>query len=133
MTEEIAERKEAEVALRKKTKELQLHSHKLQEINTALKVLLQRREEDRTELEEKVLSNVKYLLFPQLETLREQRLDAKSKMHLDILEGNLKNIVSSFSHRLSSKYTDLTPTEIRVANRSGRENYQGDLKISGFL
>ncbi len=131
LTEEIAERKEAEAALRKKTKELQLHSHKLQELNATLKVLLQQREEDKTELEEKVLSNVKHLLFPQLEALREQRLDAKSKMHLDILEGNLKNIVSSFSHRLSSKYTDLTPTEIRVANliREGKTTKE----ISKFL
>jgi PAS domain S-box-containing protein len=131
LVEEIVERKEAEAALRKKTKELQLHSHKLQELNATLKVLLQQREEDRTELEEKVISNVKHLLFPQLETLREQRLDAKSKMHLDILEGNLKNIVSSFSHRLSSKYTDLTPTEIRVANliREGKTTKE----ISKFL
>ena len=131
LTEEIAERKEAEAALRKKTKELQLHSHKLQELNATLKVLLQQREEDKTELEEKVLSNVKHLLSPQLEALREQRLDAKSKMHLDILEGNLKNIVSSFSHRLSSKYTDLTPTEIRVANliREGKTTKE----ISKFL
>jgi len=131
LVEEIVERKEAEAALRKKANELKLHSHKLQELNATLKVLLQQREEDRTELEEKVLSNVKHLLFPQLETLREQRLDAKSKMHLDILEGNLKNIVSSFSHRLSSKYTDLTPTEIRVANliREGKTTKE----ISKFL
>jgi len=131
LTEEIAERQEAEAALKKKANELKLQSQKLQELNATLRVLLQQREQDRTELEEKVLSNVKHLLFPQLETLREQRLDAKGKMHLDILEGNLKNIVSSFSHRLSSKYTDLTPTEIRVANliRGGKTTKE----ISKFL
>src|SRR5512136_1442094 len=53
LVEEITERKRAEAALRKKTTELQLHSGKLEELNTALKVLLQQREEDRTELEAK--------------------------------------------------------------------------------
>ncbi len=131
LTEEITERKEAEAALKKKADELKIQSQKLQELNATLKVLLKQREEDRTELEEKVLSNVKHLLFPQLETLREQKLDAKGKMHLDILEGNLKNIVSPFSHRLSSKYMDLTPTEIRVANliRQGKTTKE----ISKFL
>ncbi|MGZ3853726.1 MAG: PAS domain S-box protein, partial [Flavisolibacter sp.] len=86
------------------------------ELNAALKVLLKQREEDRTELEEKVISNVKHLLSPHLEKLKKRKFDPKSKMHLDILESNLHNIVSSFSHKLSSKHINLTPTEIKVAN-----------------
>jgi PAS domain S-box-containing protein len=116
LVEEITERKHAESELRKKTKELRLHSNKLQELNTALKVLLKQREDDREELEEKVVSNVKHLLTPHLEILKKRKFDPKSKMHLDILESNLKNIISSFSHKLSSKLINLTPTEIKVAS-----------------
>ena len=64
LVEEIKEHKRAEAALQKKKKELMLHAGKLQEMNAALKVLLKQREEDKTELEEKVMANVKELLLP---------------------------------------------------------------------
>jgi PAS domain S-box-containing protein len=113
---EIKKSKSAEAALRRKGKELHLHSIKHRQLNAALKVLLKQREEDRKDLEEKVLSNVKYLIAPNLETLKKRKLDPDSKTYLDILESNLKNIISPFSHTLSSKYKNLTPTEIKVAN-----------------
>ena len=113
---EIRERKSAEVSLKKKTNELQLHSSKLEELNTALKVLLQQREEDRTYIEEKVLLNVKHLLTPHFEALKKRDMDQESKVILEILESNTKNMTSSFAHKLSSKYLNFTPTEIKVAN-----------------
>ncbi len=113
---EINKSKSAEAALRRKGKELHLHSLKLQQLNAALKVLLKQREEDRRDLEEKVLSNVKHLINPNLETLKKRKLDPDTKTYLDILESNLKNIISPFSHTLFSKYQNLTPTEIKVAN-----------------
>jgi len=116
LIEEIKERSRVEAALQKKKKELMLNANKLEKMNTALKVLLKQREEDKGDLEEKVLSNVKHLLSPHLDKLKKRNFDPKSKMDLDILESNLHNIVSSFSHKLSSTHINLTPTEIRVAN-----------------
>jgi len=116
LVEENKERKLAETALRRKTKELHLHSDKLQEMNAALKVLLKQREEDKTELEEKVMANVKELLLPYLENLKKCRLDDKGKVQVSIIDANLKNIISPFTHRLSSKYSGFTPREIQVAN-----------------
>jgi len=116
LVEEIKERNRAEAALRKKTKELMLHAGKLHEMNAALKVLLKQREDDKTELEEKVMANVKELLLPYLEELKTSRLDARGKVHVSILEANLNSIISPFTHRLSSKYSGFTPREIQVAN-----------------
>jgi PAS domain S-box-containing protein len=113
---EIKKSKSAEAALRRKGRDLHLHSLKLQQLNAALKVLLKQREDDRRDLEEKVLSNVKHLINPTLTTLKKRKLDPDSKTYLDILEQNLKNIISPFSHTLSSKYQNLTPAEIKVAN-----------------
>jgi PAS domain S-box-containing protein len=113
---EAKKSKSAEAALRRKGRELHLHSLKLQQLNAALKVLLKQREDDRRDLEEKVLSNVKHLINPALETLKKRKLDPDSKTYLDILESNLKNIISPFSHTLSSKFQNFTPAEIKVAN-----------------
>ena len=47
-------------------KELKNKTVQLQELNSALKVLLKKRDEDRIELEEKMVSNVRELAFPYL-------------------------------------------------------------------
>jgi len=113
---DITDRKRAHEALRQKEAQLKTKAKNLEEVNTALRVLLKRREEDKSELEEKVLSNVKDLVSPYLERLQKTSLDANQISCLSILESNLNDIVSPFSRRLSSKYLGLTPTEIRVAN-----------------
>ena len=113
---------QAEEMLREKEKELELKTRNLKEVNTALKVLLKRRDEDKTELEQNVLSNLRKLIFPYLEKLKKSGLNTRQNAYIRILQSNLNNIISPFSRRLSSKYLNLTPTEIQVANlvRHGR-------------
>jgi PAS domain S-box-containing protein len=113
---DITERKLAERALKEKEAELEIKAKNLQEVNIALRVLLKQREGDRTELEEKVLSNVKDLVLPYVEKLKRTSLGNNQMSCVDILESNLKEIVSPFSRKLTSKYLAFTPTEIRVAN-----------------
>lgn len=113
---DITERKLAEQALEEKEAELTIKANNLEEVNTALRVLLKRREEDKEELEQKVLSNVKDLVLPHLERLQKTSLDANQISCVSIMESNLNEIISPFSRKLSSKYLRLTPTEIRVAD-----------------
>jgi DNA-binding CsgD family transcriptional regulator len=113
---DITERKMAEEALLKRERELEIKSNELEELNTALKVLLKRREEDKNDLEEKLLANVKDLVFPYIEELKKGNMDERRKTFVNILESNLKNILSPFGHRISSKYMNLTDREIQVAS-----------------
>ena len=124
LEQEIEERKRAEEALRKREVELEAQSHHLEEVNTALKVLLKQREDDKKELGENVLSNVKELISPYIERLNKSRLNTHQKTLVNIMESNLKNIISPFISKLSTKYFNFTPMEIKVANlvKEGKTN-----------
>ena len=116
ITTDITEHKRDVQALREREKELKIKTMSLEEVNIALRVLLKRRDENKIELEEKVLSNVKELVLPFLEKVKKTRLDPKQVAYIDILESNLNDIISPFMRTLSTKYVNLTPTEIQVAN-----------------
>jgi PAS domain S-box-containing protein len=116
LKEEVGERKQAEQALKKREKELKKNTTQLQELNSALKVLLAKKDEDRIDLEEKMLSNVRELVFPHLAKLNNGKLPDREKAFVNIIESNLKNIMSPFARSLTSKYLGFTPTEIQVAN-----------------
>jgi PAS domain S-box-containing protein len=113
---DITTRKQAEQALKERDKDLEIKTANLEEVNAALKVLLKRREEDKIELEEKVLFNVRELIVPYIEKLKENTLDEKQKVYVNILDSNLNDIISPFSLRLSSRYLNFTPAQIQVAN-----------------
>jgi DNA-binding NarL/FixJ family response regulator len=105
-----------EQRVEERTRELRIKSENLEEMNTALKVLLKKREEDKEELEEKVIYNVKELILPFLEKLKRSRLDNRQETCVDILEANLNDIVAPFAKTLSTRYLNLTPSEIQIAN-----------------
>jgi len=95
---------------------LKMKAEELKESNIALKVLLKQRENDKSELEEKILSNIKHIIMPYIEKLKKNRSMSKELAYLNILESNIKEIVSPFSSKLSFKYLDFTPKEIMIAN-----------------
>jgi PAS domain S-box-containing protein len=113
---EIRERRQVEKALKKREKELKNKTAQLQELNSALKVLLMKKDEDRIDLEEKMVSNVRELVFPYLAKLNKGKLQDKEKAFTNIIESNLKDIISPFARSLTSQYLGLTPSEIQVAS-----------------
>jgi len=121
---DITRRHKAEDKLRKREAELEIHARNLQEVNTALNVLLVRREDDKKELEERILASVKRLVIPYLEKMKNTDLNSTQQAYVTILETNLAEIISPVSAKLSSKYLDLTPKEIQVANliKEGKTN-----------
>ncbi len=109
-------REELEQRVRERTGELEEKAKNLEEVNTALKVLLKRLDEDKKVLEEKVLLNMRQLIEPYLDKLKKSSLNERQKNVLDILESNLAAIVSPFARSFSNSFIKLTPTEIQVAN-----------------
>jgi PAS domain S-box-containing protein len=115
LVSEIEERKQAEEALKAREVELEVQTHNLKEANAALKILLRHRDDDKKEFEEKIISNVKEMVFPYIEKLKMSGLVNRQTVYLDIINSHLDDIIAPFVHKLSSKYSDLTPTEIKVA------------------
>ncbi|HUT73043.1 MAG TPA: PAS domain S-box protein [Desulfatiglandales bacterium] len=116
LEKEVRERKVAERGLKKSDKALKMKAKNLGEANAALRVLLKSRQEDKTELEENVVFNVRELVEPYLKKIQRTRLTARQKAYLSILESNLKEVVLPFSQSLYAKFMNLTHSEIQIAN-----------------
>jgi len=107
---------ELEQRVKERTKELEIKSKSLEETNIALKVLLKKRDDDKKELQDNVMSNVKELISPFFKKIKKTKLNDQQNLFLGIIESNLNEIISPFTRKMSLKYLNLTPTEIRIAN-----------------
>ena len=112
---DITDRKHAEEQLKKREEELREQTIRLEEVNQALKTLLKHRDENKKELENKILSNINELVLPYIAKLKETKLDAYQQVYVEIIETNLNDILSPFLLKITSKYLSFTPKEIQVA------------------
>ena len=104
---DITERKQAE-------DELKSFAEDLEEANITLRVLMNQRDEDKQEIEEKLQTNMRDLVMPYLRKLKRLNLDGRSKNYLDILESNLNEVLSPFMKNLQSSFNHLTPQEMQI-------------------
>jgi len=88
----------------------------LEEKNSAIKILFDQREKDKIYLEENILSNIKTIVDPFFDKLKESKLSEKQKIYINVIELHLKEIISPFARRLTSKLVNLTPAEIQIAS-----------------
>ena len=122
--EDITLLKQTEEALKQSKSAVEGQKRELEEANIALKVLLKQRENDKAELERKVLANIKNLVLPYVEKLKRAPLRAKDKTTLDIIDTRLKDIISPLVQRLGNINILLTPQELQVASlvKDGRSS-----------
>lgn len=113
---DITEQILANEALKQRDQELVIKSQFLTESNTALKVLLKSRENDKQELERIVISNITQLVIHYVEELKKTQLTAKQLLYIETIENNLNDIVSPFLRNLTLKDFNLTPKELQVAH-----------------
>jgi len=112
--EDITALKLVEEALRESREELREQKQSLEEANIALKVLIKHRENDKLELEKNVLTNVKELVLPYVEKLKEVPLKPRTKTLVEIIDNHLKDIISPLLQKFSNAQIILTPQEIKV-------------------
>jgi len=113
---DITKRRQTENALREREAVLQAQADELGELNSALRVLLKRREADKIEFEKRMFSSLRQMVIPHLKKLKSSGLDAKQRALVDVLESSLQNIIAPLSPKLLSKFLNLTSREIQVAD-----------------
>ena len=121
---DITARRRMQHELEVSTETLEAQARALSERNTALKVLVEQRDQDRRELEERIQTNVDALVSPTLDRLARRFALRPESALVEALRVNLQEIVRP--HGLSLTRSDsgeaLTRREMEVANlvRSGR-------------
>lgn len=112
----ITKRKNAEKQLMKINKELEIKSINLEEKNIVLKTLLKFQDEEKNNSEANILANIKILVSPYIIKLKSTLLEENQKTLLNIIEGNLAEVVKPFSNQLMDGIINLTFSELQVAN-----------------
>jgi len=113
---DLSERQRLEDELKHKNKTLEESARELEEMNTALRILLDQRGKDRLILEDQVLTNMRLLIAPYLARIRSEAGKPAVEKYLAAIERNFEDITSAFSRTLSSEYRVPTGNEIRVAD-----------------
>lgn len=116
LSQENEQRRQTEEQLRKSKQELLKKANDFEGLNTALNILFRKKEEERRELEQKILFNVKEMIEPYVEKLRNSGLNDPQNSFLNIIESNLEVILAPFMRDLAHKYFRLSNTEVHIAN-----------------
>ncbi|MEN8190097.1 MAG: response regulator [Thermodesulfobacteriota bacterium] len=116
-------RENAEMLVEERTAELvntqeqlEKKTRTLEETNTALEVLLRRREQEKIDLENEIMFNVNKLVRPYLEKLEPVITSEKYRTLLQLAIINLNEIVDPFTRGQLASIAKLTPAEMQVAN-----------------
>jgi PAS domain S-box-containing protein len=121
---DITDRKKSEALLKMREEESKTLAKNLEEANIALRVVLSHRDEDQKILEEKIQHNINEIILPFINTLKSSDWGDRGKHYLDLLESNLKSILSPFMRNMSNTYKRLTPKETEIAEmiRGGKNS-----------
>jgi len=121
---DITERKQLEEELKRhrgqleelveeRTVELEAKNITLQELNITLRTLLKQREDDKRDMEERFVMNVRDLVLPYVGHLKKGPLDVRQQTYLEIMEKHLNDIATPLLKNV--RQFNLTPREVQVA------------------
>jgi len=104
-----------EEIVERRTEELVDKAKKLEELNSALRVLLQKHDEEKREGEEYMSSAINQMITPYVRQIKQKSTDPEISSYINIIETNLNDLTLKFGIAIQSKALGLTPTEIEVA------------------
>jgi PAS domain-containing protein/DNA-binding CsgD family transcriptional regulator len=116
---DISEQRAMQEELTRSERALRRQATILDERNTALRVLLEQREQDRRELEQRVVQNVEQLIEPTLDRLSRALRHRPERLEVEAVRVNLREIVGPFAQRIAGAHGSgqpLTRRETEVAN-----------------
>jgi PAS domain S-box-containing protein len=106
-------REELEELVDVRTKELEDKNLTLNELNIALKVLLQQKAGEKKDLEDQFVSNIQEIILPCMEKIKSGPSDGQQRLWLGIMEKNLAEIMSPLLKTV--KQLNFTRQEIQIA------------------
>ena len=106
---DVTERKQAERVLLNK-------SRALEDLNTALDVLIEHYKNDQRELEERIAFNINVRILPYIEKLKHAGPDVGQSALIEIIEKSLRDIASPFLKTMSSERLRFTHKEIEIVS-----------------
>lgn len=110
---DITPRKRAEEALREATKQLEIEREALERKNITLREILNQIDAEKNNLKQQITTNVEQAIIPTLLRLKESSHTSLSR-NFEMLEKDLREIVSPFLQTLRDSYSKLSPRESEV-------------------
>ena len=97
-------------------RELRLNSERLREMNTTMRVLLDKRKEERERAEENIRINLKELIEPYLNRVEISGLNKSQQQMIDLIRLNLDEVFGTSVPEFSANFLFFTPNELQVVN-----------------
>jgi PAS domain S-box-containing protein len=116
MMEDIGDRKKQAGNIQKKQAELQAHAAKLQEMNTALNVLIEHRHDERQKREDEIIAGFKKLIFPYFDQTIKNKNREEIALIFDILNRNIQDVLFKGNASTELMFKTFTPLEVQVAD-----------------
>lgn len=107
--------------------ELNAKTRQIEEINTALRVLLSEKERDKKKIEASIRFNINEYISPYLAKLKKTALTPRQSMLVSTIEKNLLSLTSSFTSNVAPKHLNFTPVELQVAKLIKHGNTSKDI------
>jgi len=111
---DVTQQRKMENHLADKSEQLSRQANHLEEVNTALKVLVDHRDREREEFSRQIVANVRKLVLPYLEKLDRVLERPENKTCLEIAKSNLMELVRPLA--AVAPLTRLSPAELQVAD-----------------
>jgi PAS domain S-box-containing protein len=89
---------------------------KIQNLNAALKVLMDHHESEKKDQTQNLLIGIKKKIFPYLDRIKTENIDNAARTYLSLIESNLKDLISALPNAQANQIQNLTYSETHVAD-----------------